>query len=261
MKKHPGSAKTVWTVAAAAALVVFFILAAFLLSLRDNERDAIRLPDASAHETESQSTPEREKLLVTVDSANIQKLLATMDPPEAYHQVVELTSLWRDGSDQSRAELWKSDGLLRADVQRSARTLHLLTDGKTVYLWYDSEKTARRLEPDGAVKIGELIGMPVGETLLGLKPEQIQEAGFVSLEDQNKANCLYLSTVPDADGYADRYWINVDSHLLCKADTQLSGEQIYRISQISQETLTAGDTGLEQQFRLPDGTAPFATAG
>lgn len=261
MGKRPVGARAAWIVIATAVLLVAFILAAFFLSMRGNPRDSITLPDAdAAQQSETPDTREQE-LLMSVDSGNVQKILDTLTRPEAYHQALELTSGWSGGSGKSMVDIWKSGTLLRARISEPAQTRNYLTDGKIVYLWYDAEKTARRLEPDSTVSMDDLIGIPTYENVRTLTASEISEAGFVTLDDLDDANCLFICTVADKDGYQDRYWIDVNTQLLCKADTLLHDGQIYRMQQTSLELLTAEDVGLQKMFRLPDGTAPFSTEG
>ena len=57
-------------------------------------------------------------------------------------------------------------------------------------------------------------------------------------------------TVPDSQGYVERYWISVDSGLLACAETALEGQLVYRMSAFTVERPVPSGAS----FELPDGT-------
>ena len=83
--------------------------------------------------------------------------------------------------------------------------------------------------------------------------------GFVTLDEQQGVSCLYVSVADGED--TDRYWVDVNTRLLCRADTLSGGGQIYQLRQTGCQTLTPEDTALQGIFQLPDGTAVSAATG
>ena len=59
-----------------------------------------------------------------------------------------------------------------------------------------------------------------------------------------------METVPDSNGYVERYWISTDSGLLACAETTLEGQLIYRMSAFSVDRPVPENAS----FTLPDGT-------
>jgi len=260
MKKQAGGPKTAWIVLAAALLVIVFVLAAFLMARKGSNRDAITLPDGVPQDTTAPAAQQPDQAMVTVSRDNVLKLLSTLERPEAYHQTVALSAALADGAAQGEAEIWRSGDLVRASVRRDGGEEDYLTDGKTVYLWYAGENRVRKLAPDTSVKLDDLIGVPSYEDLRDLTADRILEAGYLTLDEGEGVNCLYVSASADDDGYSSRYWIDVDHQLLYRAYTLSGGEQIYSMQQTALELLTTEDGDLKQRFALPDGSSPFATS-
>lgn len=255
MKKRPGF-RSAGIVIAATLLVVCLLVAVVLISIRGGTRDGITLPEAGGS-TETEQTPTSEEdLFLEVDRENVQAVLETMERPAAYHQVLTVTNLWENGSAETTVELWCSGDLIRAQRTDDGQVENLLTDGNTVWIWYDGETTARALTPEESVSFDDLTGIPTYETLSAIPVSAIREAGFVTLDPSAGLNCLYLAVV---DGeYEDRYWVDVSNQLLCRADTLLDGTQTYQLRQVSCQALSQEDTALRNVFQLPDGTAVTA---
>ena len=252
MKKRPG-ARSAGIVVAATLLVVCLLVAAVLFSIRSGTRDGITLPDSSATaEPEPAPVPEEDPFL-EVDRENVQAVLATMARPEAYHQVLTVTNLWDSGAAETTVELWRSGSRIRVQRTAAGQTEILLTDGETVWLWYAGDTAAKVLTPDETVSFDDLSGIPTYETLSSIPETAILEAGFVTLDQDEGIDCLYVAVSDGA--YEDRYWVDVNNQLICRTDTLLDGGQIYQLRQTSCQTLSPEDTALQNIFQLPDGTA------
>ena len=258
MKKRPG-VRSAGIVIAATLLVVCLLMAAVLISIRGGTRDGITLPDSSGT-TEPEQTPvSDEDLFLEVDRENVQAVLDTMARPEAYHQVLTVTNLWDSGSAETTVELWRSGSRIRAQRTENGRVQNLLTDGTTVWIWYDGDTRAKALTPEESVSFDDLTGIPTYETLAAIAPSSILEAGFVTLDQGDGLNCLYVAVSDGA--YEDRYWVDVNNRLVCRADTLLDGIQTYQLRQTASQTLSPEDTALQNVFQLPDGPAIPAPTG
>lgn len=258
MKQRPGI-RSAGIVIAATLLVVCLLVAAVLISIRGGTRDGITLPESSGT-TEPEQTPvSEEDPFLEVDRENVQAVLDTMARPDAYHQVLTVTNLWESGSAETTVELWRSGALIRARRTENGRVENLLTNGTTVWIWYDGETSAKALTPEESVSFDDLSGIPTYETLAAIPASSILEAGFVTLDQGEGTDCLYLSV---SDGvYEDRYWVDVSNQLLCRADTLLDGVQTYQLRQTSCQALSPEDTALQDVFQLPDGTAVTEPTG
>lgn len=252
MKKRPG-VRSAGIVLAATLLVVCLLVAAVLISIRGGTRDGITLPENTGTGEPEKTPSAEEDLFLEVDRENVQAVLATMARPSAYHQELTVTNLWDNGSAETKVELWCSGSLIRAQRTGNGQVENLLTDGATVWIWYDGDTKARALSPEESVSFDDLVGIPTYETLSSIPVSAILEAGFVTLDQGDGLNCLYLSVT---DGtYEDRYWVDTGNQLICRADTLLDDVQTYQLRQVSCQTLSPEDTALQNAFRLPDGTA------
>ena len=259
MKRKPGSVKTAGVVIAATLLVVCVLVAAFLASTRSGTRDTITLPEAGTAPSPGSDQEVESEIFLEVDRENIRQVLDAMGRPEAYHQVLTVSKFWDSDSSRQTVEFWQSGERVRARIQDDSRTKHLLTDGQQLWVWYEGETAARQLALDGTITLDDLTGIPTYETLVALEPSEIAEAGFVTLDEMEGLNCLYLRSV---DGeQADRYWVDANTQLLCRADSQADGALVYQLEQTACEVFTPGDATLESMFTLPDGTAVAAPSG
>ncbi len=249
MKKRPGI-RSAGIVLTAAAAVVCLLVGAFVLSMRGGTRDTIVLPEDAGSAPSEQPAVESGEPFLEVDRENVQQVLTTLARPAAYVQGLEVTSFWEHGAAEATVRIWCSGNLRRAQITAGQQTQNLLTDGETVWLWYDGD--ARALTPDASVTFDDLIGIPTYELLVDIPPETIDEASFVTLDEPAGLSCLYLSVTDGA--YTERYWVDVNTRLLCRADTLQDGERIYRLLQTDCQTMSPGDTALADVFRLPDGT-------
>lgn len=142
---------------------------------------------------------------------------------------------------------------MRATIREQNRVRHILTNGSAVWLWYDGDAQPQMVQQDAGITFEDLVGFPTYEMLTVLPKDTIREAGFVTLDDLDGTSCLYLS-VDAGEGYRDRYWVDVQTQLLCKADSTYKDTQVYLFRQTALDRLTAEDAALRDAFRLPDGT-------
>lgn len=89
--------------------------------------------------------------------------------------------------------------------------------------------------------------IPTYEDVLALSPERIVQADYRVVSD---VRCIYAETAEDAWGYAQRYWVSVDTGLLVVAERLQKGETVYRMAALeADQTAPPAET-----FTLPDGT-------
>lgn len=243
-----------------AVLLVLVILLAFLFENRHGkDRDAIVLPEPPAESVvqEAVEQPSADDF-VQVSTDNVRSVLQSMSRPSSYHQSYTVTV----GSDETQAsrsiKLWVNGSLIHAEIFDGIRTKTILTDGKTAYLWYDGDTEALSVPLDETVSPEDLLGLLSPDYLLSMDPVQILDADFLVLEDPQQVQCIYVCS-QDAEFVTSRYWINLDTGLLYKADVLELSKQVYVLKQDSFEQLASEDEAFSDRFLLPDGSAPFST--
>ena len=82
--------------------------------------------------------------------------------------------------------------------------------------------------------------------MLALDPDQITAADF---RDLGQRPCVYVETAADEDGYALRYWVEVETGLLAASERLQDGVTVYRTGALAlDESLVTAES-----FTLPDG--------
>lgn len=243
-----------------AAVLILALLAAIVITqtARSRAEQAITLPGASYAPEEQPQTSTGESL-AEITPQNVQAVLAqTLARPTFYHQILTATLRADDFTRTQQIELWRQDALLQADITQDDSVRHLLTDGQTLYVWYDDETTPSVIQLDGSASGDELLGVPTYEALTELPRTAITGAEVVSLTEPDEPSCLFVSCVQS--GVRQEYWVSLTSGLLCKQITYSGEEPMYTVEQTLAERLTAGDEAAQALFALPDGERPFATA-
>lgn len=257
MGKKPHFSKSILAVSVAVLLMLTVLLAVFFENRARKEKKAIVLPDppqeVSVPEKTEETSPDG---FVQISRDNVLSVLQNIHKPSSYHQVYHVTV----GSDLAQAvhrvELWVNGDLLRAEVSDDVQTKNILTDGSTLYLWYNDEEQAASVALRESAVVENLLGLLSYDNLLTLEPEQITDADFLVLEDPTLP-CLYVCS-RDAVYVASRFWIDLETGLLYKADILEQSRQVYTLLQENLELLAEEDEAFRDRFCLPDGTVPFS---
>ena len=227
--------------ACAAALLVVAVLVLLFLSGRSGRKhDEIVLPESRPAQ-EQEDTPREEESVLTVTADNVQTVLQSMTRLSAFHQTFTVTR--RSGTHTRTAvvDLWASGGRVRAESTDSFETRYLLTDGETIFIWYEGET------PPG-FSMQDVIRLPASA---------IREGGFLA-DGQTGLDLVYVRAL--TDGAERQYWVSTDSGLLYRQTTTVDGTVVYEAEQTLLEPLAGEDAALADAFRLPDGTDPFTSA-
>lgn len=190
--------------------------------------------------------------VVEVTPETVQTAIATLSRPQEYRRTVTVEQLWAGGSGTYEAAAAVSGGWTRTDRTLSGgRVRHVVTDGETTYIWYDSETVVYTV-PAGDISADDEQTIPTYEDILELPAAAIAAADYRTISG---VNCIYVETAEDPAGYVLRYWVSVDTGLLTVSERLLDGEPVYRMAALSldQELPTAAD------FTLPDGTVLLET--
>ena len=159
-----------------------------------------------------------------------------------------METFWSGGSGQSVSQVYVSGSRTRLDTQLPDGSVrHTLVSGDSAGVWYDDETEWAALGA-GPLAADQSARMPTYETVRDLPASSIAAADYRTLDG---LSCIYVETRPDGAGYADFYWVSVDSGLLCRAERTLHGALVYRFTGDTPETASPD----ESLFLLPDGTA------
>lgn len=257
MEEHRQALRTAIIVAAVVLAVTVLLVVLFFGASRQGQHASITLPETpvTAAEEELPDEPDQNPF-AEVTRENVQDVLRSLARPSSYHQKLAILTYAGGNSRQQQVDIWRSGELLRADLADDYGVKSILTDGKTLYMWYDGDKTALRTPMREGISVEELIGIPTYETLLSLDPAKIDESDFVTLEEQSQVACIYVSfTSGECSQY---YWVDVTSGLLCRQTMLQSDSPVFTLQQIQLDLLIDGDETLSGAFCLPDGTEPFA---
>ena len=142
-------------------------------------------------------------------------------------------------------------------VSEVGEVRHILTNGTAAYVWYADDPAAVRFSvlPEN-VTTDDLSGVLTYESIVALPTGSVKEAGYVQLSDFDDAPCLYVEA---EDTEQLRFWVNLSSGLLCRAESLRGGATEYELRQTRLLLLDDEDENLKAQMLLPDGKEPTFT--
>lgn len=257
MEEKVNQKKPILLVSLAALAIICVVIVLFLRGNRQSEHEAIVLPETAAPAQTSEPEPVKEApALAEVREDNVQKILRSLSRPSSYHQELNIVRTV-DGKEYGETVyLWVSGKLLHADLISDSGIKSVLTDGETLYLWYDDDSSVTQFELDSSVSMDDLIGIPTYESILELEEGFIEKAEFVTEEQMDNMNCVCVRAKEDE--VTKEYWVSLDSGLLCLEKETEREIPTYSVRQSSLEILADGDIVLSDIFILPDGSEPFS---
>ncbi len=259
-KMQPENARTAGIVITAVSLFFLLIFVCFLL-LRQTQRHAVVTMPVVSEPAPSQETPSGTASFLQVTPDNVRDVVATLARPDYYHETLQITRYWADEQATEQVDRWVGAGLTALTVSGGQEERHYLSDGATLYFWRgDGSDGISRLSL-AAATLDDLAGVPGYEMALS-NPRPLTDAEYIELSED--AKCLYIAFEPDADGYYDQLWVNVETGLLyrasaCRTEQGKAEVLVYQAEQTALSVFAAKDEALDDVFRLPDGTLPFAT--
>lgn len=187
--------------------------------------------------------------VVGITPETVKLAVGTLSRPAAYRRTQVVETFWSGGSGTSATQVYVSGGRTRLDTDLpdgSVRRTLVVEDA--AYVWYDDETEWERLQ--SASFTADAAGrMLTYETVRDLPAGTIAQADYRELDG---GGCVYVETLPDEEGYVDRYWVSAADGLLAKAERLYRGTLIYRFTASGLEVAAQE----EELFRLPDGTQP-----
>ena len=230
-------------------VIIFFYL--YFGSNADDNR--IQLPA-----TQTQPDPEEPGKGEGVDFAtvgvdNVRDVLAQTPQTASYYQTLTLATIWSEGKSERQIEIFHSEGLTSLRIHSEKTVQYYLTDGQTLYLWYEGDETAFRTQLSEELADSLILGIPNYRVIL--ERAHILQAEYVPVDDI--AGARIFVTCGGNAGFTHRYWVDLNSGLLLRMDI-MQDEQL--TAQLTQQSLTLaspGDELFQSAFLLPDGSVPF----
>lgn len=235
------------TVTAAFAILIALIVVLLLTnSLRRSSHIVILPEGASATSGNSEASRQSDRDVVEITPQTVQTAISTLERPTRYIRSLTVKNFWSGGSGTTAVTTCVCDAYTRTDTDDgSGRVRHVITDGKTTYVWYNQSRNYY-VGSAGKISADQEQHIPTYEDILKLKTRQIANADYRTFLDEN---CIYVETTKDVDGYIQEYWVSVGTGLLVSAERQKNGKTVYRM-QARALSKTEPDTS---EFTLPDG--------
>lgn len=235
--------------------VLIMLVLVFLLRLTAHRPPAVVLPETDSAQSEGgvvRDEGQNAIRRVEVTPETVQRVIERLARPDNYSRTLTIERRWSGGSGLTSAAVFAAGGWTRVDVaEDGGEARHVITgDGKS-WIWYSSDE--RVFTGAAALSADEEQSIPTYEEVLSLDTERIAVADYRTF---GEVNCIYVETAPDALGYADRYWVSVESGLLVAAEREHGNALIYRMMGLEADIGGAD----EQDFCLPDGEVLFRPA-
>ena len=229
------------------AMFTSFGRSLFLLNTPSVELPAPDDPPGGSSSQEGDADPGRLQT-VAVTPETVQNVVATLSRTDSYYRQLTVETFWEGGSSSTPVQVWVDGGWSHSrQVLPSGAVRHDLTDGETLYYWYEGSQQYETAPADGlSADLSQRL--PTYETVLALDPERITDAGY---ELRGSFPCVWVE-VQLEDGLREQYWVSVDNGLLISAERETEGALVYRMTAYAQVQAPCPDTA---SFALPDGTA------
>lgn len=236
--------------AAIVALIVGAMLTSFGRVLFAVKTPEVVLPSSSAGPGDLSGGDSAgqcyQRLEVTPET--VAGVTATLARPVSYYRELTVESFWDGGSSTAQVQVW-ADGGWSHSVQAlpSGAVRHDLTDGETLYYWYEGDE-AYQTAPADQFSSDLAQHIPTYETVTELDPSEISAAGY---ELRGDLPCVWVEVRPGFSGLTWRYWVDVGTGLLVSAEAEEEGQPAYRMTAYSPIHSPCPADG---DFSLPDGT-------
>ena len=255
MDERKPVSKSAIAVSVALLLVLLLVIGAFAFGNPNAQRIEISLPEAVKDATDKDQTNDlQESALLQITPSNAVSALSSLDRPAYYHQIYSVSIGRSAAQTEHSVELWVSGTLIRAQITNDRMTKHVLLDGSSVWVWYASATTPKKLILED-VSMEDILGLPTFDYISSLQNAVISEAEYLVLEQEEIAHpCIFVSAQGQEDAML-RYWIDLETGLMRSADAMQSNIQVYRVEQIAYDRLVDGDEVFADRFTLPDGTS------
>lgn len=241
-------------VAAIAVLIMVAMFTSFGRSLFTQNIPEVVLPTPDASQTDSNSSPEHQQeqlQRIEVTPSTVQSVISTLSRSGSYYRELTVETFWDEtGTFLSTVQVWvDGDWSHIRQTMSSGLVRHDLVGDGTVYYWYEGD-TSWCTAPADALSADLAQHIPTYETVLALPTDSITSAGY---ENRGDLPCIFVEVKGQTEGYAERYWVSVDSGLLVSAETCENDVLIHRMNALTPiQSISPSDAAV---FSLPDGSA------
>ena len=227
------------------AMFTSFGRSLFLLNTPSVELPAPDDPPGGSSSQEGDADPGRLQT-VAVTPETVQNVVATLSRTDSYYRQLTVETFWEGGSSSTPVQVWVDGGWSHSrQVLPSGAVRHDLTDGETLYYWYEGSQQYETAPADGlSADLSQRL--PTYETVLELDPESITDAGY---ELRGGMPCVWAQVLLE-DGLRETCWVSVDSGLLVSAEMTREDRLVYRMTAYSP---IQSPCPLDASFRLPNG--------
>lgn len=257
-KMRPG--KAIWIVAAAVIVASLLLITLFVTQNSPKSQESIVLPAAPVDspgdfaQNDDLFTSSGDDFII-VTNENVATVLRTLSRPMAYHQSYTVSVGAEEGRHTKTVELWINGSLMHAEVTDGEQTQSVVTDGNSLYLWYEESDQYITLNLPKGMTAEDVLGVPNFDAYLDIDQSSISESDYL-LTEEHQIPCIYVC-VQETDDVLARYWVNLENGLLYQADVTEKGKPLYSILQTGFDLLAIEDESFSNRFILPDGTVPF----
>lgn len=237
----------------AVALLVLLVVAFVVRgSLRQPEHIVLPPEEDASTPGSAQGSDSAQLGRVEVTPETVQAVIAALRRPENYSRSLSIERYWDGGSAAATAQVQVLGACSRCDLSEGGEVCHTVTNGVETAVWYGESTEVYRAAAALPADVEQ--GIPTYEAVLALDVQRIAAADYCRLED---LACIYVETAADEAGYAERYYVSVDTGLLTAAEKLCGEEVIYRMTSLE----VALSAVTETAFTLPDGSVLGEAAG
>lgn len=230
-------------------LIVGAMFTSFGLNLFALNTPQVVLPSAGAGigDSSAPGVPGQSYQRVEVTPQTVTGVVATLARPASCCRELTVETFWTGGSSTTQVQTWTDGGWsLSVQTLPSGVVRRDLTDGQTLYYWYEGSQQYKTAPAD--LKTSDLAQhIPTYETVLELDPEEITAAGY---ETRGELPCIYVEVRSSRSGQLQRFWVSVDTGLLVSAEAEEDGQLVYRMTAYSP---VQSPCPADASFALPDG--------
>lgn len=232
-------------------LIVGAMFTSFGRSLFALNTPSIQLPvlgDTSQGNSSDTPSGSGQYQKVEVTPETVQSVIATLVRSDSYYRELTVETFWETGSSAIQVQAWTDGGWTRTrKVLPSGAIRNDLIGEDTHYYWYEGSQDYCTVPAD-LLSADLSQRLPTYETVLALDSSTITAAGY---ESRSEIPCVFVEVTLE-EGVVERYWISVDSGLLVSAETDYSGQTVYRMTAYAAVTTPCPT---DASFALPDGTS------
>lgn len=243
------------------SLIALIAIAFFVLynvfSAETVHRDGIVLPDKASQAPTVAYSEDHSENLVSVTKDNVASVVENLSRPLRYHQSLLVARSFGADAVSETVDVYACGSVFYVRRQEKNTVSNYLTDGGTVYTWYDDDRQdiSKRVLPFG-IGLDEIASVPTYEVLYEIPKDELTAAEYRQSFGDMPAPCIFAERKVN-DSTLERYWVDCSTGLLCKAEQVFEGNICLSAVQNAFELYAPAEQAFAEHFRLPDGSLPF----